>query len=124
MSDPVAAAAAVVPGIPRDARGPVFQEPWQAQAFAMALQLNARGVFAWSEWAAMLGEEIRKAQASGDPDDGSTYYRHWLATLERMVATKGLATTEALARTRDAWDRAAERTPHGQPIELRPDDFR
>jgi nitrile hydratase accessory protein len=120
----IQAATAAVPSIPRDSEGPVFQEPWQAQAFAIALALQSQGVFAWSDWAAMLGEEIRKAQAAGDPDTGATYYRHWLATLERMVAAKGLTSPEMLARTYDAWDRAADRTPHGIPIELRPEDFR
>ena len=119
----VLAATAAVPSIPRDADGPVFQEPWQAQAFAMALALQDRGVFAWGDWADMLGEEIRKAQAAGDPDTGATYYRHWLATLERMVTAKGLTSPETLARTYEAWDRAADRTPHGAPIELRPEDF-
>ena len=120
----VRAATAAVSGIPRDGDGPVFQEPWQAQAFAMALALQSRGVFAWSEWATMLGEEIRKAQAAGDPDTGATYYRHWLATLERMVSAKGLTNPDTLARTYDAWNRAADRTPHGDSIELCPDDFR
>jgi nitrile hydratase accessory protein len=120
----IEAAAAAVPSIPCDAEGPVFQEPWQAQAFAMAVALQSRGVFAWSDWAEMLGQEIRKAQAAGDPDTGTTYYRHWLATLERMVAAKGLTNPETLARTYDAWDHAADRTPHGAPIELRPEDFR
>ena len=110
--------------IPRNAEGPVFRAPWEAEAFAMALALNARGVFAWTEWAAVLGDEIKTAQAAGDPDTGETYYLHWLAALERIVAAKGLADTAALARTRDAWQRACARTPHGTPIELRPDDFR
>ena len=116
--------AAAVPSIPCDAEGPVFQEPWQAQAFAMAVALQSRGLFAWSDWAEMLGQEIRKAQAAGDPDTGATYYRHWLATLERMVTAKGLTNPEVLARTYDAWDHAADRTPHGAPIELRPEDFK
>jgi nitrile hydratase accessory protein len=105
------------------AEGPVFREPWEAQAFALALSLNERGVFSWKEWAATLGEEIKKAQAADDPDTGETYYRHWLAALERLVAAKGLADAETLARTRGAWQRASRRTPHGAPIELRPDDF-
>jgi len=112
-----------VPGIPSDNAGPVFREPWQAQAFAMALHLHDRGLFKWPEWAAMLGEEIKKAQAAGDPDLGDTYYRHWLATLERIVAEKGLTDARTLSRTRHAWEHACERTPHGTPIELRPDDF-
>ena len=103
--------------------GPVFREPWEAQAFALARSLQERGVFSSSEWAAALGEEIKKAQAQADPDTGETYYHHWLATLERIVATKGLADRDLLARTRVAWQRACERTPHGSAIELRPDDF-
>jgi nitrile hydratase accessory protein len=116
-------ATAAVPGIPRDAEGPVFREPWEAQAFAMTLALHERGLFSWPEWAAMLGEEIKRAQAAGDPDTGETYYRHWLNALERIVAAKGLADVTMLARYRHAWHHAADRTPHGTPIELRPDDF-
>ena len=116
-------AAAAVPGLPRDEQGPVFREPWEAQAFAMALALQRRGVFTWNEWAAALGEEIKRAQRAGDPDTGETYYRHWLATLERLVTEKGVASVETLGRYRDAWDRAADRTPHGAPIELKAQDF-
>jgi len=112
-----------VSSIPRNAEGPVFREPWEAHAFALALSLNERGLFTWGEWAKILGEEIKKAQAAGDPDTGETYYHHWLATLERMVADKGLTDPRTLAHTRDAWERACERTPHGTPIELRPSDF-
>jgi nitrile hydratase accessory protein len=101
----------------------VFGAPWEAEAFALALQLHDRGLFTWTEWAATLGDEIKKAQAAGDPDTGETYYHHWLATLERIVAAKGLADADALSRTREAWQRACERTPHGTPIELLPDDF-
>ena len=104
-------------------REPVFHEPWEAQAFALAVALQERGVFSRTEWAATLGEEIKKAQAAGDPDTGETYYRHWLAALERLVAIKGLSDAETLARTRDAWQHACARTPHGMPIELRPADF-
>lgn len=112
-----------LPGIPRDAHGPVFRAPWEAHAFAMALALYEKGLFAWNEWSAMLGEEIKKAQAAGDPDTGETYYHHWLATLERMVAEKGAASTQALTEHFHAWERAMHRTPHGKPIELRAEDF-
>src|SRR5262247_3507382 len=117
-------AADAVPGIPCDAEGPVFGEPWEAQAFAMALALHERGVFTWPEWAATLGDEIKRAQAAGDPDTGETYYHHWLATLERIVATKGVASAESLAQHYRAWQRATHRTPHGKPIELKAEDFR
>jgi nitrile hydratase accessory protein len=118
-----AQATRAVPDIPCDAEGPVFREPWEAQAFAMALALHERGVFTWTEWAATLAEEIKRAQSAGDPDTGETYYQHWLATLERLVSAKGVATSDALHHYRDAWDHAADRTPHGQPIVLEPEDF-
>ena len=99
--DPAAArhAADAVSSIPRDSEGPVFREPWEAQAFAIALALHARGLFTWPEWAATLAEEITRAQAAGDPDTGETYYRHWLATLERLVAEKGATDRVTLARS-------------------------
>jgi nitrile hydratase accessory protein len=112
-----------VPGIPHDTDGPVFREPWEAQAFAMAVALHERGVFTWSEWAAALSLEIKRAQGAGDPDTGETYYSHWLAALEKLVADKGVTTQATLVRYRDAWDHACDRTPHGKPIELRPEDF-
>jgi nitrile hydratase accessory protein len=113
-----------VKSIPHNTEGPVFREPWEAEAFALALSLNERGFFTWTEWAAALGDEIKKAQAAGDPDTGETYYHHWLATLERIVAAKGLADAAALTITRAAWRRACERTPHGIAIMLQPSDFR
>ena len=124
--DPAAArrATQAIPSIPCDAEGPVFREPWEAQAFALTLSLYDRGLFVWPEWAAILGDEIKKAQAAGDPDTGETYYRHWLAALERIVAEKGVTDPGTLRKYYDAWDHAADRTPHGTPIELKPEDFR
>jgi nitrile hydratase accessory protein len=102
---------------------PVFAEPWQAQAFAMTLALHRRGLFTWPEWAGALAAEIAAAQGRGDPDHGDTYYRHWLAALEHIVAAKGASSVPELDRYRQAWDRAADRTPHGRPIELQERDF-
>jgi len=112
-----------VAGLPADAGGPVFKAPWEAQAFALVLALHEKGLFRWPEWAAALSDEIKAAQAAGDPDTGETYYLHWLAALERIVAAKGLTTPDVLACYHKAWDVAAERTPHGAPIELRAEDF-
>ena len=124
VTNPAAAqATSLLKDLPQDDDGPVFREPWEAQAFAMALSLHERGVFTWKEWAAALADEIKIAQANGDPDTGTTYYRHWLATLEKLIAAKGVATLETQHRYRDAWDHAADRTPHGSPIELKPEDF-
>ena len=124
MSGPVAEEiAAALPDLPRDEEGPVFNAPWEAQAFAIALALYDRGLFTWPEWAAILAEEIKRAQREGDPDRGDTYYRHWLAAVERIVAEKGGADGETLARYREAWRHAASRTPHGAPIVLAPADF-
>ena len=125
MIDQAAAARATqeVPGIPRDADGPVFREPWEAQAFAMTLALHERGLFSWNEWAAVLAAQLKHAQGAGDPDTGETYYLHWLAALEKLVAEKDVATHDTLHRYRDAWDHACDRTPHGKPIMLTPADF-
>lgn len=113
----------LLPGTPVHDGEPVFGEPWQAQAFAMVVSLHQAGLFTWAEWADELAQQIRAAQHAGDADVGDTYYQHWLAALETLVAGKGLASSGDLAHCRDAWAEAAERTPHGQPIELRPQDF-
>ncbi len=107
-----------VPSLPRDDDGPVFAEPWQAQAFAMTLALHEAGRFSWPEWVEIFTDEINKAQSAGDPDFGDTYYHHWLAALERIVAEKGIATEDMLDHVKSAWDDAAKRTPHGAPIHL------
>src|SRR3954449_4513290 len=111
-------ALSTLPSLPRDADGPVFRAPWEAQAFALAVQLQERGLFTWEEWAQALGAEISAAQKSGDADLGNTYYRHWLSALERLVIAKGAASQTGLHETKDAGDRAAKATPHGQPIVL------
>ena len=117
------AALAALPHLPRDEDGPVFREPWQAQAFAMALALHERDLFTWPEWGAALAAQIEASHAAGDPDLGDTYYRHWLAALETLVAAKQVGSATELARLRNAWDHAADRTPHGQPIVLQAADF-
>jgi nitrile hydratase accessory protein len=108
------------PAIPRDAGGPVFRAPWEAQAFAMAVMLHERGHFTWKEWAARLADEIAAATRRGEHDDGHRYYYYWLAALEKLVAEKQLIKVDELATRKDEWDRAARETPHGRPIELKP----
>jgi len=110
-------------GLPVDGDSPVFREPWEAQAFGMALALHERGLFTWDEWAQALAAQIRAAQAQGDPDLGNTYYRHWLAAIESLVSAKGASSPEELGCYQRAWDHAANRVAHGQPIELREEDF-
>ena len=110
---------AASPLLPRDAGGPVFAEPWQAQAFAMAVQLSAAGHFTWTEWTTALGAQLHTAAARGEPDDGSRYFEHWLAALEQLVTEKQLTDLTALRARKDAWADAYRRTPHGQPVELR-----
>ena len=108
-----------LPRLPRDEGGPVFAEPWQAQAFALAVKLSEQGHFTWKEWAAALAAELKAAADRGEPDDGSHYYEHWLAALERLVTTRGLTSTSELVQRRDDWADAYRHTPHGQPVELR-----
>jgi nitrile hydratase accessory protein len=112
---------AVLPRLPRDDGGPVFAEPWQAQAFALAVTLSEQGHFTWKEWAATLAEELKASADRGEPDDGSHYYEHWVTALERLVTTKGLADSPTLQERKDAWANAYRDTPHGKPVELRQD---
>jgi nitrile hydratase accessory protein len=112
-----------IESLPRDANGPVFNAPWEAQAFAMTLSLHERGVFTWPEWADALAKRIARAQAAGDADLGDTYYVHWLGALEDIVALKAVAQPAELQRYQAAWEHAAERTPHGHAIELRDGDL-
>jgi len=107
-----------LPRLPRDEGGPVFAEPWQAQAFALAVRLSAQGHFTWKEWAAALAAELQAAARRGEPDDGSRYYEHWLAALETLVTAKKLADPAALQTRKEAWAAAYRNTPHGQPVEL------
>lgn len=107
-----------VPSIPRDSEGPVFNEPWEAEVFAMTLSVHEQGMFTWKEWAAMLSESISEAQQQGDPDLGNTYYSHWLTALENMIVHKQIGSRSQLEQLRNDWDHAARHTPHGQPIEL------
>jgi len=104
--------------LPRDADGPVFAEPWQAQAFAMAVRLSEEGCFTWQEWAQALGAQLRSAVDRGEPDDGTHYYEHWLAALETLVAAKGLSDPAALRMRKEAWAEAYRTTPHGEPVTL------
>ena len=111
--------AAALQPIRRGEGEPLFAEPWEAQALALAIALQQAGCFSASEWAEALGTAIRRAQAAGDPDDGSTYYHHVLAALEQLVQEKNIASTDLLAARKAAWIAAYERTPHGKPVELR-----
>jgi nitrile hydratase accessory protein len=104
-----------LPRIPRDTDGPVFAEPWQAQAFALALQLHEQGAFTWTEWAATLSARLA---AAGPDDEAARYYEHWLAALEDLVTGKRLAGADALQDRKAAWAAAYARTPHGKPVEL------
>jgi nitrile hydratase accessory protein len=107
-----------LPALPRDDEGPVFNAPWEAQAFAMTVSLHAAGAFTWREWADALAAELSAAAAHGEPDDGSHYYEHWLAALEKLVTKKGVVPAQELQRRLDEWDAAVRATPHGKPIEL------
>ncbi len=111
-------APATLPGLPRNDDGPVFDEPWQASAFAVAVSLSRQGHFSWKEWAAALADELRASAARGEPADGSHYYHCWLTTLERLVVTRGLSQSGELLSCKEAWAEAYRRTPHGKPVEL------
>lgn len=97
----------------------MFAEPWQAQAFALAVKLSEAGHFTWREWAEALAAEIKAAADRGEPDDGSRYYEYWVAALEKLATARGLTDVAALAERKEAWADAYRHTPHGKPVELR-----
>ena len=107
-----------LPRLPRDEGEPVFAEPWQAQAFALAVKLSEQGHFTWKEWAAALADELKAAATRGEPDDGSHYYDHWLGALEHLVTAKGLAGSATLLARKEACAEAYRSTPHGMPVKL------
>ena len=107
-----------LPRFPRNKDGPVFAEPWQAEAFALAVRLSARGHFTWTEWAAALADELKASAVRAEPDDGSHYYHCWLTALEHVAVTKRLLDPTALLARKEAWADAYRRTPHGKPVEL------
>ena len=100
-----------IPDLPRTGDEPVFEEPWEAQAFAMVVHLHAKGAFSWEEWAACLSAEIHSGTQK-------RYYEHWLAALEHITTQKALTTQDALQTRKQDWLAAAARTPHGAPITL------
>ncbi len=107
-----------LPPVPRDDEGPVFSEPWQAQVFALAVELSEQGYFTWKEWAGALADELKAAADRGEPDDGTQYYHQWVAALERLVTEKGLTDSPALRERKEAWADAYRQTPHGMPVAL------
>ena len=106
------------PTLPRDQDGPVFNQPWEAKAFALAVRLSEAGWFTWPEWVKIFSQEIKTAQERGNPDLGDTYYQHWLNALERICAAKGLVGSEDMHRRKATWRHAYLNTPHGRPVDL------
>lgn len=103
-----------LPGLPIDAEGPIFAQPWQAQAFALTVRLSAQGAFAWSDWTEALSREL----ASDPGGDGSRYYAHWVKALESLLTDRGMLAASDLAERKAAWAAAYRHTPHGKPVEL------
>ena len=92
-----------------------FTEPWQAQVFALTVHLHEQGVFTWPEWAEALSAQVRRPDAAAD---GSDYYEHWTAALQSILSRKGVTAGPDIDKLAAAWERAAEATPHGMPIDL------
>jgi len=104
------------PQLPKSSDGePVFPEPWAAEAFAMTVHLHERGLFTWSEWAKTLSRELHQP---GRAEDGSDYFDCWVAALSAILVKLGVADADMILDLQKSWQRAAEATPHGKPIEL------
>jgi nitrile hydratase accessory protein len=103
---------------PDVAEDPVFAEPWQAQAFAMTMQLSQRGAFTWGDWVEAFSTEIRTHPTQPGEDNTVAYYRQWLAALETILTARGLSTAEEISGTQELWRQAYLNTPHGLPVAL------
>ncbi|WP_404383602.1 nitrile hydratase accessory protein [Caenispirillum salinarum] len=95
-----------------------FEEPWQAQAFAMAVHLSETGLFTWTEWTETFGTVLSMARTAGRPVDGAAYWEHWVTALEMLLAARGEADKPALEALKEAWADAYRTTPHGTPVRL------
>ena len=111
-----------IESIPRDGEGPVFREPWEAQAFALVVQLHQRGLFTWKEWADTLSAEIRAVGERGEADTGADYYHHWLAALERLLAAKQLTDAAQLGARREQllaeWPSGHDHVARREPVRV------
>lgn len=105
-------------GLPRDHEGPVFEKPWHAHVFSLAVQLSKVGLFTWSEWVGIFSAEIKSNPASPTETANDAYYRQWLAALERAVAVHGGVASESIDARAQEWRLAYLNTPHGSPVSL------
>jgi nitrile hydratase accessory protein len=106
------------PDMPGDADGPVFLEPWHAEAFSLAVALHRQGAFSWSEWVEHFSTTLRDVPAAPGETVEAAYYRRWLLALETISARKRLASAAEMAERKEEWRRAYLQTPHGQPVKL------
>lgn len=96
-----------------------FDDPWQAQLFALTVALSDAGHFGWADWTAAFGATLKHHGASRELDGGSDYFNAWLETLEGLLSRTGMAATADVARMKAAWEEAYATTPHGQPVRLK-----
>ena len=97
---------------------PEFDEPWQAEALALADTMAQAGRFTAVEWAEALNAALKEAEALGAPDTLNTYYTAVLVALERLCEARAGISRDDRALRRAAWEAAYRRTPHGQPVVL------
>lgn len=104
--------------VPVNANGPAFDHPWQAQAFSLTVHLHKKGLFSWADWVRIFSDEIKASPALHGESVNDTYYRQWLAAMEKLVAVLGLTVSDDISRRTDEWRQAYLNTPHGQPVAL------
>lgn len=108
-----------MPGRPlKDLDGPIFDKPWQAQAFSLIVNLNKARLFEWKDWVEAFSTEIKADPALSDESVNDAYYRQWVAAMEKMVASLGLVADGDISLRAQEWHKAYLNTPHGQPVSL------
>ena len=79
--------------LPRENGELVFQAPWEARAFGLAVALNEQDLYEWREFSSQLASEIADAEQNNNPSD---YYARWVASLEELLIDRGLISREQL----------------------------
>ena len=108
------------PDDPLAPRSPAFDEPWHAQALALADSMVQAGHFSAPQWSEALGAALREANTDGAPDTDETYYSAVLNAVERLAASHTPLSPQNLSDRKSEWIAAYRRTPHGRPVVLLP----
>ncbi len=97
---------------------PVFEQPWEADAFVTAVTLSHLGYFEWKTWVAAFAGVIQSQPQREQETAHDAYYRQWLSCLEKVLDEAQLVPSAELLNREAKWRLAYLKTPHGSPVAL------